>query len=93
MKSDHDLQQDVRDELLRLLSGSAETLNVQVLEGVVTLTGRLDSDSQKWSVADALRRLPGVQGVVDEVEVFALEAPGKAGGAEADTARSWFPPR
>ncbi|MDQ2779356.1 MAG: BON domain-containing protein [Pseudomonadota bacterium] len=91
MKSDNDMQQDVRDELLRMLSGRAETLNVQVLEGVVTLTGRVDSDSQKWRVADAIRRLPGVRDLVDEIEVFALEAPGR--GADADAARDWFPPR
>ncbi len=95
MKSDSDLQQDIRDELLRMRSGQAETLNVRVLEGVVTLTGRVDSDSQKWRVADAIRLLPGVQGLVDEIEVFALEAPGSGtgAGADADTARPWFPPR
>lgn len=91
MKSDSDLQRDIRDELLRILSGSAEMLNVQVLEGVGTLSGRVDSDSQKWRVADAIARLPGVRDVVDGIEMLALQSP--LSGADADTAREWFPPR
>ncbi len=93
MKSDNDLQQAVRDELLRMLAGRADALNVQVLDGVVTLTGRLDNQGQKWNVADAVRSLPDVQHLVDEIEVFVIEAPGSGAGADADTARPWFPPR
>ncbi len=91
MKSDDDIRRDIQDELVRMVSGHAETLDVQVLEGVVTLTGSVASDREKWSLEDAVRRMPGVLGVIDETLVVALDAPGR--GADADAARSWFPPR
>ncbi len=89
MKSDNDMQHDIRNELVRMLSGNAEKLNVQVLEGVVTLTGSVDSDREKWNVEDAIRRMPSVRGLINKTLVVALEAPGR--GADADTARPWFP--
>lgn len=91
MTSDNDMQRDIRDELVRMLSGHAEELDVQVLEGVVTLTGSVDSDREKWNVEDAVRRMPDVRGLINEMLVVALEAPGR--GADTDTARPWFPPR
>ena len=91
MKSDNELQNDIRDELLRRLPGQAERLSARVFEGVVTLTGRVNSDSEKWSVEDAIRRMPGVLRLNNDIEVLAIETPGS--GAAADTARPWFPPR
>mgnify|MGYP001795749832 CR=1 FL=1 len=89
MKSDNDMQPDIREELARVLSGNAEKLNVQVLEGVVTLTGSVDSDREKWNVEDAIRRMPSVRGLINNTLVVALDAPGR--GADADTVRPWFP--
>ncbi len=89
MKSDNDMQHDIRNELVQMLSGNAGKLDVQVLEGVVTLTGNVNSDLQRWNVEDAIRRMPGVRGFIDETLVVALEAPLRS--ADADTARPWFP--
>ncbi len=89
MKSDNDMQPDIRDELARVLSGHAEKLDVQVLEGVVTLTGSVDSDLEKWTGEDAVRRVPGVRALSNETLVVALAAPVRS--ADADTARPWFP--
>ena len=91
MTSDNDLQRDIRDELVRMLSGHAEKLEVQVLDGVVTLTGIVDSDPEKWNVEDAVRGMPDVRGLINELLVITLEAPDR--GADTDTARPWFPTR
>ena len=88
MKSDSDLQHDVQDELARLCSSGADEIDVRVLEGVVTLTGKVSSDWKKWGAEDAVRRMPGVKGFRDETMVVPSEA-GKQ--PDADIARGWFP--
>ncbi|MEO8936288.1 MAG: BON domain-containing protein [Burkholderiaceae bacterium] len=89
MKPDDDLQRDIRNELVLLLSSKAEKLDVRVLDGVVTLTGSMDSDPEQWNVEDAVRRMPGVRQLVNETMVVTPDAPSR--GADADTARPWFP--
>lgn len=89
MKSDIDMQHDIRNELFRVLSGTAEKLDVRVLEGVVTLTGTLGSDHERWNMEDAVRRMPDVRDLINETLVVAIEAPVRS--ADADTARPWFP--
>lgn len=88
MKSDNDLRYDIHAELLRQLSISAEKIDVQVLDGVVTLTGRLESDLERWRVDDTVRAMTGVKGLIDQTMV-APEAP--RASPNPDTARSWFP--
>ena len=85
------MQHDIRDALAHVLSGHAEKLDVQVLEAVVTLTGSVDSDREKWTVEDAVRRMPGVRTLINETLVAALAAPVRS--ADAGTARPWFPSR
>ena len=89
MNSDNDMQHDLRDELAQVLAGNAGKLEVQVPEGVVTLTESVDSDLEKWTVEDAVRLMPGVLVSINETLVVALVAPVRS--ADADTARSWFP--
>lgn len=88
MKSDSDLRYDVRVELLRQFSAGADAIDVQVLDGVVTLTGHVGSDPDKWRLGDAVRTLAGVRGLIDETMVVP-EAP--LASPDPDTARPWFP--
>jgi osmotically-inducible protein OsmY len=88
MKSDADLQHEVQDELATLRSSGADETDVHVLNGVVTLTGKVRSDGGKWSAEDAVRRMPGVKGLRDETMVVHPE-PGNQ--PSEDTARGWFP--
>ncbi len=89
MKSDNDIRRDIQNELVRMLSGNAEKIDVHGLEGAVTPTGRVEGDLEKRNAEDAVRRVPGARGLINETLVVALEAP--VIGAEADTARRWFP--
>jgi osmotically-inducible protein OsmY len=69
MKSDKDLQIDVRDEL-RWEPGVNETeIGVTVKDGVVTLEGTVDSFAEKWAAERAVKRLPGVKALAVELEV------------------------
>ncbi len=87
MKSDTDLRYDIQAELLRQLSAGAEAIDVQALDGVVTLTGYVSSDPAKWRLDDAIRLLPGVRGLIDETMV---KSGATLASPDPDTARPWF---
>ncbi|AJG19759.1 BON domain-containing protein [Cupriavidus basilensis] len=69
MKSDAQLKQDVCEELEWDPEIRAESIGVQVNEGVVTLSGQLDSFAAKHAVEEAVRRVFGVGAVVVELDV------------------------
>jgi CBS-domain-containing membrane protein len=68
LRPDDEILEDVRSGVLPLLGDEAKTLQVEVADGVVTLSGRAD----RWSttdVADRLtRQVAGVVSVVDTVD-------------------------
>jgi osmotically-inducible protein OsmY len=88
MKSDSELRQDVLDELARVATLQADDIDVQASAGVVTLTGKVGSDLEKWNAEDAVRGMRGVKGLLNETLVV-TEAPGQQ--LEGDIARPWFP--
>jgi osmotically-inducible protein OsmY len=88
MKSDHELRQDVLDELARVPTVHADGIDVRVLAGIVTLTGAVGSDLEKWNAEEAVRSLQGIKGLLNETLVVAA-AQGLA--LAGDTARPWFP--
>lgn len=88
MKSDSELRQDVLDELARVPTVHADDIDVRVLAGVVTLTGEVRSDLEKWNAEDAVRSMQGVERLLNETLVVA-KAPGQP--LKADIARPWFP--
>jgi osmotically-inducible protein OsmY len=49
-------------------------IGVRVKEGVVTLTGTVDSYSKKWRAEQAALRVAGVKAVVNQIEVRLAEA-------------------
>ena len=69
MKTDRQLQDDVRAELVWEASMQASRLGVAVKNGVVTLAGQVDSDAQKRSSERAARRVGGVQALATELTV------------------------
>ena len=90
MRSDSELQSDIQVEISRRFSSGAEGIVVRVLDGMVTLTGHLGSDLERWRLDDAVRTMSGVQGLIDET--LANFDVGLA-GPDSDIARPWFPAR
>lgn len=85
MKTDRELQKDVIEELGWEPSVEAAHIGVEVEEGVVTLSGRVDSYPQRWSAECAALRVAGVKGVAVEITV---ELPGSHKRNDADLVRA-----
>ena len=69
MAQDHDLQHAVLAELAWEPSVTAAHLGVSANEGVVTLTGHVESYSEKLAAEHAALRVRGVKAVAEEIEV------------------------
>lgn len=85
MKSDRELKQDISDELQWEPGVPAARIGVEVDEGIVTLTGHVDSYTQKCAAEQAALRVLGVRGVVLKVEVV---LPGERRRSDEDLARA-----
>lgn len=69
MKTDSQLKTDVIDELAWDPAVNAAGIGVMVADGVVTLTGHLDSYAEKHAVERAVHRVAGVRGIALELDV------------------------
>lgn len=69
MKTDAHIKADVTDELAWDPAVNATGVGVAVREGVVTLTGHLDSYAEKHAVERAVHRVAGVRGIAIELDV------------------------
>jgi osmotically-inducible protein OsmY len=69
MSQDSQLQQDVLAEFKWEPSVTAGHIGVTAKHGVVTLSGHVDSYAQKHAAEAAARRVKGVKGVAEEIEV------------------------
>jgi osmotically-inducible protein OsmY len=69
MRTDAELKSDVMDELEWDPSINATAIGVMVKEGVVTLTGHLDTFAEKYAVERAVRRVYGVKAIAMELDV------------------------
>ncbi len=85
MKMDAELQRDVMNELKWEPNIQAAEIGVGVKDGVVTLSGDVDSYSKKWAIDRAVRRVLGVKAIAGEIKVT-LPAPYKR--PDEDIARS-----
>ena len=63
------LRDDILDELAYEPVVDAARIGVAVDENVVTLTGHVGSYAQKLAALSAVRRVKGVRGIADEIEV------------------------
>ncbi|MDO8654441.1 MAG: BON domain-containing protein [Undibacterium sp.] len=69
MKTDVELQKDVLEELLWDPLVPEAKVGVAVSDGVVTLTGHLDTYEEKIAVRHAVERLVGVKAIAVELDV------------------------
>ncbi len=69
MKSDAELQRDVMNELTWEPSINAENIGVAVKDGVVTLSGSVESFAEKWAAERATKRVAGVKAFAENIEV------------------------
>ncbi|NDW05479.1 BON domain-containing protein [Jiella pacifica] len=66
------LRQDILDELEFEPSIEAAHIGVAVENGVATLTGHVPTYAQKRKVEEVVRRVKGVRGIAEEIEVRPL---------------------
>ena len=69
MKSDAEIEEDVREELEWDPDLDASDIAISVKNGVVTLTGFARSYTDKYEAEAAVKRVAGVVGVANDIEV------------------------
>jgi len=69
MKTNAELQKDVQDAIKWEPLLNAAEIGVTVKDGVVTLTGTVDSYSKKTEAEDAAKNVAGVKAVVEKIEI------------------------
>ncbi|MEA2663002.1 MAG: hypothetical protein QOH08_2574 [Chloroflexota bacterium] len=82
-RTDQDIQKAVLEELKWDPRVKPNEIGVSVRDGVVTLTGFVDSYLKKWAAEEAAHRIKGVRAVANDVEV---RLPGTAERTDADIA-------
>jgi osmotically-inducible protein OsmY len=70
MKTDSMLQKEVMAELHWEPSINAAQIGVEVKNGIVTLSGHIDSYAEKWRAEKAAQRVHGVKALVIEMDVL-----------------------
>lgn len=85
MKTDHQVQQDVIQELHWEPSIDSTQIGVAVKDGIVTLTGDVGSYAEKWDAELVSQRVQGVRGTAIEIQVT---LPGASQRSDTDIART-----
>ena len=85
VKTDAQLQRDVMNELQWEPTIHAAEIGVAVRDGVVTLSGYVDSYAKKGAAERAVKRVSGVKAVAEEIKVT---IPGTYRRADEDIARA-----
>jgi osmotically-inducible protein OsmY len=68
-KTDEQIQKDVWAEMKYDARVQPNEIGVAVKDGIVTLTGWVDSYTKKWAAEEAAHRVRGVKAVANEIEV------------------------
>src|SRR5260370_15433952 len=68
-RTDEEIQMDVLPELKWEPQVRPNEIGVSVKDGIVTLTGWVDSYLKKWAAEEAAHRVRGVKAVVNDIEV------------------------
>src|SRR6202790_2621557 len=84
MRSDTDIKRDVEDELRWDPDIDASDIGIAVKNGVVSLTGFVKSYSEKFEAEAAAKRVAGVVGLANDLEV---RLPGSFEKPDPDIAR------
>jgi len=69
MKTNEELQKDVQDAIKWEPLLNAAEIGVTVKDGIVTLTGTVDSYLKKTEAEDAAKNIAGVKAVVEKIEI------------------------
>jgi osmotically-inducible protein OsmY len=69
IRTDEDIQREVLAELKWEARLQPNEIGVIVKDGVVTLTGWVDSYTKRWAAEDAAHRVRGVRAVANDIEV------------------------
>jgi osmotically-inducible protein OsmY len=85
IRSDEAIQQDVLEELKWDTRVRPNEIGVAVKDGIVTLTGWVDSYLKKIAAEEAAHRVSGVKAVANDIEV---RLPGSAERTDADLAKA-----
>ncbi|HEX6057661.1 MAG TPA: BON domain-containing protein [Gemmatimonadaceae bacterium] len=85
MKTDMQLQRDIADELRWEPSIRDNDIAVAAKDGVVTLSGRVDSYAEKFAAERAAERVSGVRAIADDLEVT---LPGTSRRTDTDIAHA-----
>jgi osmotically-inducible protein OsmY len=83
IRSDEQIQRDVLDELKWDARVQPNEIGVAVKDGIVGLTGWVDSFAKKWVAERAAHRVHGVMAVANDIEV---RLPGSAERSDEDLA-------
>ena len=69
MNSDQQLRRDVEDILEAAPSVAAKHIGIATDNGIVTLSGHVTSWAEKWSAEHIAKRVLGIKGLANEIEV------------------------
>jgi osmotically-inducible protein OsmY len=69
IKSDGQLQRDVIDELRWDASIGSSEIGVAAKEGVITLTGQVETYAKKYAAVRAAERVAGVHAIAEQIQV------------------------
>ena len=69
MKSDIQIQKDVMDELKWQPFLNASEIGVAVKNGIVTLSGQIDTYSKKLSAEKAAKKVAGVKAIAEDIHI------------------------
>jgi osmotically-inducible protein OsmY len=83
VQTDEEIQRDVLGELKFEASVQPNEIGVAVKDGIVSLTGYVDSFLKKWAAEEAAHRVHGVRAVANDIEV---KLPTSAERTDADIA-------
>jgi osmotically-inducible protein OsmY len=84
-RTDEAIQADVLEELKWNSRVQPNEIGVAVKDGIVTLTGWVDSYLKKRAAEEAAHRVPGVKAVANDIEV---RLPGSAERTDVDLAKA-----
>lgn len=87
-KSDAELQKEVQDELRWDTRLHTSAIGVGVKDGVVTLTGTVETWAKRQAASDAAHRVSGVLDLANDLEVRAAGAVGRTDADIAGAVRS-----
>ena len=85
MKSDSQIQQDVMDQLKWEPFLKASEIGVAVKNGIVTLSGNVDSYSKKVTAENAAKKIGGVKAIAEDIQIGVSPAFNKTDTEVAET--------